>query len=97
MHDKAWIDAARNDNHRTTAQLSAAERSEQMDRTVAQVVSLTKANNALNAKLDTANKEHEALLQWVVKLANEQADIARRLNAIERATTSRWRWLLTGK
>jgi hypothetical protein len=98
------LDTLRSVLPRTTADLSSRERSELMDRTVQQVRNLTAANNALNARLLTAEREHHGLLQWVVKVANEQNAQGRRLDTIERLSAARsysflarLRWILTGR
>jgi hypothetical protein len=84
--------------------MSSPQRSASMDATVQQVADLSRANNELNARLLTAEREHHGLLQWVVKVANEQSAQGRRLDAIERLTARRWslpflarlRWLVFG-
>ena len=79
--------------------MSSQQRSASMDATVQQVADLTRANNALNARLETAEREHDALLQWVVKIeiANDRAAVDRRRDAVERSFLARLRWLFTGR
>lgn len=84
-------------DRRTTAQLSSAERSIVNDRIIAQVGELTKANNALNARIDAieqrAAASETAHLQRIDAVERGNAYTDRRIDAIERGAAVLSAWL----
>lgn len=69
---------------RTTAQLSAAERSKVTDAMIQQIGALTQANNALHAQLTTLKADYDGHIAWHA----QQAD---------RSLWQRLSWLVTGR
>lgn len=89
---------------RTTADLSARERSDLMDRTVRQVRDLTAANNALNAKLETLARVTDEQLDREHQYNSLTGDLGQRVSGIEfdhellgESFLARLRWLITGR
>lgn len=83
--------------------MSSQQRSASMDVTVRQVADLTRANNALNARLDAMKLQYSVDPDYFTTEADRV--ITRRLDALERVTAQRWslpllsrlRWLFTGR